>query len=165
MKELINLEKNVNNLQEKIYSVNFDISKSFASNKQVVKNIIKSKNHSMTKEDKKIMVEGNINSLKKAVPVNMITATSNVASTADTITKTDPKDEVNRQLSEFVKKNKLYPLNKDSIYYQEAKKIKDDVRKSVMLLFKEQKELMQDLSKTSIQVASSISGAAILIAP
>lgn len=165
MKELINLEKNVNNLQEKIYSVNFDISKSFASNKQVVKNIIKSKNPSMTKEDIEIMVEGNINSLKKAVPVNMITATSNVASTADTITKTDPKDEVNRQLSEFVKKNKLYPLNKDSIYYQEAKKIKDDVRKSVMLLFKEQKELMQDLSKTSIQVASSISGAAILIAP
>ena len=119
MKELINLEKNVNNLQEKIYSVNFDISKSFASNKQVVKNIIKSKNPSMTKEDIEIMVEGNINSLKKAVPVNMITA-SNVASTADTITKTDPKDEVNRQLSEFVKKNKLYPLNKDSIYYQEA---------------------------------------------
>jgi hypothetical protein len=104
----------------------------------------------MTKEDIEIMVEGNTNSLKKAIPVNTVA---------------DAKEEENRQLSEFAKKNKLYPLNKDSIYYQEAKNIKDDVRKSVMLLFKEQKELMQDLSKTSIQVASSISGAAILIAP
>jgi hypothetical protein len=166
MKELINLEKNVNNLQEKIYSVNFDISKSFASDKQVVKNIIKSKNPSMTKDDIEIMVEGNADSLKKAVPVNTVTANAtNAATTVDTIAKTDPKDEENRQLSEFSKKNKLYPLTKDSIYYQESKKMKDDVRKSVMLLFKEQKELMQDLSKTSIQVASSISGAAILIAP
>jgi hypothetical protein len=150
MKEIINLGKNANTLQEKIYSVNFDISKSFATDKEVVKNIIKSKNPSMTKEDIEIMVEGNTNSLKKAIPVNTVA---------------DAKEEENRQLSEFAKKNKLYPLNKDSIYYQEAKNIKDDVRKSVMLLFKEQKELMQDLSKTSIQVASSISGAAILIAP
>ncbi len=173
MSEFNTLEKNVTTLQEKIYGMNFDISKSYLPDKEIVKNIIKSKNPNMTKDDVELMVEGNLDTYNPGINMKDIKpiSTSATASTStkpgilsNTITSATASS-TKKVVGDLAKKHKLYPMDKNSVYYQEAKKIKSDVRESVMMLFKEQKELMQDLAKTSIQVGSSISGAAILIAP
>lgn len=61
---MLELTKNIDTLQNSIYGSNFDISTFFASDKQVVKNILINKNPTMKKEDAETMVSG-----KKGVAV------------------------------------------------------------------------------------------------
>ena len=63
---MTNLEKNIIQLQEKIYALNVpDISKSFLSDSEVAKLIILSKNLKMSKADADIMIDGKISELTK----------------------------------------------------------------------------------------------------
>lgn len=161
------LEQNLNTLQEKIYSLNFDISKSFLPDSEVAKNIITTKNPKMTKADADIMIDGKISdstkssmyaaSISKSGSTQPITGTSSAAT--DQLIKSKEKS------AEFARKNNIYPLPKDSTFHTEAKKIKSEVRKAFMLMIKEQKELIQDLIKTAIDSGSAIAAAATLCAP
>ncbi len=186
------LEKNIQTLQEQIHSVNFDISKSFISDSEVVKNIIISKNPIMSKADAEIMVDGAISAVTEASMKLSSNIVSTATSTAQSLT-TLPTDislpplptlpplssltptsilnskkttlEIKKDTAEFARKKKIFPLPKNHPIFQEAKNMKKEVRKSVMMMIKEQKAIMQDLIKTAIQMTNSISGAAVLIAP
>lgn len=144
------LENNINKLKESIYSLNYDISKSYLPDNEIIKNMILVKNPSLSKEDVEIMVDGTINGL-----------TSSVSSTVNGLTSSELMRK--EELSKFAQKNNIYPIVKKSVYDDEITKMKDDTRKSVMLLIKSQKDLIQDLGKVSIQITNSIIGASILI--
>lgn len=73
--------------------------------------------------------------------------------------------ESKKKAAKLGKEKKVTPLPKDHPIFKEVEKIKESVKKSVNHIFKEQKGLAQDLIKTSIQAANSISAAATLIAP
>ncbi len=161
------LEQNLNTLQEKIYSLNFDISKSFLPDSEVAKNIITSQNPKMTKADADIMIDGKISESTKS---SMYTASISKSGSTQPITgtssaATDQTIRSKEKSAEFAKKKNIYPLPKDSTFHTEAKKIKSEVRKAFMLMIKEQKELIQDLIKTAIDSGNAIAAAATLCAP
>lgn len=141
------LETNISKLQEAIIGANFDIGKSFLPDNEVMKNILKSKNMSLTKEDLDIMVDGKINDITLS-------------------TSTDSKfREEKKNLASFSKQNYIYPLPPQNQLKSEVKKMKMEARQSAMLLVKSQKDLMQDIAKLSIKISNAVSGAAILTAP
>lgn len=158
------LEQNLNSLQEKIYSLNFDISKSFLPDSEVAKNIMTSKNPKMTKADADIMIDGKISESTKA----SMFATQSGSTQAITGTSSAATNELiksKEKAAEFAKKNNIYPLPKNSPFHIEAKKIKNEVRQAFMMMIKEQKELIQDLIKTAIDSGNAIAAAATLCAP
>lgn len=116
------LENNITKLQNKIFDANFDISKFYLSDKEIVKNILKSKNPKLKSKEAHEMVYGSTSS-----------------------------------------NSTIYPISNDNKYYEEASKIKIEVRESSMLLVKDQKSLVQDLIKTSIQIGNSIPAISLLI--
>ncbi len=160
------VEKNITILQDKIYSVNFDISKSFLPNEEIIKNMIKSQYPQYSDEMLNMMVgiPSVISGITASTISNTIAGLS--ASVTDTISGlTSSISKSTKELGDFAKKNNIWPLPKSSSYHKEVDKRKDEIRKAVMLMVKEQKELMQDLVKVSIQTGTSISGASILISP
>lgn len=147
------LEKNITILQDKIYSVNFDISKSFLPDGEVIKNMIKSQYPQYSDELLNVMVGlPSVTGLSASVTNTIYGLTASVSKTT-------------QELGDFAKKNNIWPLPKSSSYYKEVREKKEEVKRAVMLMVKEQKELMQELVKVSIQTGTSISGAAVLIAP
>ena len=54
----MSLDKNITDLQDTIYSSNFDISSSFLPDNEIVKNIFLSKNSNMTRAEVDQMVDG-----------------------------------------------------------------------------------------------------------
>jgi hypothetical protein len=160
------VEKNITILQDKIYSVNFDISKSFLPNEEIIKNMIKSQYPQYSDEMLNMMV--GIPSVISGITASTISNTisglsASVTNTISGLTSSISKS--TKELGDFAKKNNIWPLPKSSSYHKEVDKRKDEIRKAVMLMIKEQKELMQDLVKVSIQTGTSISGASILISP
>lgn len=138
------LSKNINNLQEKIYSAgDIDISKFFLSDKEIVKNLILSRSPGMTKEDASIMVDG------------FSTATSSVSSGMS-----QAKDKKDSLLSN----SNIYPITENHPFYKEIKDIKASIRSSAMLITKDQKGLIQDLINAALLVGSSIPAIALMIA-
>lgn len=165
------LEKNITILEDKIYSVNFDISKSFLPDEEVIKNMIKSQYPQYSDELLNVMIgithtgglSASIAGLTASVTSTISGLTASIANTISGLTASVSK--ATQELGDFAKKNNIWPLPKSSAYHKEVKKRKAEIKKAVMLMYKEQKELMQDLVKVSIQTGTSISGAAILIAP
>jgi len=145
------LENNIQKLQEKIYGVNFDISKSFLPDNEIAKNILLAKSPSMSKEDAEIMIDGKLGAAQSVV------SGANISMSDAQIAKT--------KTAAFAKANNIYPLPKNNLYYTEVQQIKNEARISVMMLVKTQKELVQELVKASIQIGTSIAGAAVLISP
>lgn len=200
------LEKNIVILQEKIYSVNFDISKSYLPDIEVARKLLLSKNKLLNKDDVSMMLDStsdtDINSASASVvpktkeEIDLEKQKSSITKSKEEIkaekdaakekikqekiaAKAKAKEEKEKAKAKakadrdaakakakaFLKENGIYPLSKNNPIYTEVKKIKDEVRESVMLMVREQKELMQSLVKTSVQMANSIAGAAVMIAP
>jgi hypothetical protein len=174
------LEKNISILQDRIYSSNFDISKSFLSDEEVIKNMIKSQYPQYDDNVLNLMVgltssaastlsgltssvASTLSGLTSSVASTLSGLTSSVASTASGLTSSISKE--NQDLKDFTEKNKIWPLPKDSSYHKESEKKKSEIKKAVMLMVKEQKEILDELVKVSIQTGSSIAGASLLISP
>lgn len=159
------LETNISKLQEAIIGANFDIGKSFLPDNEVMKNILKSKNISLTKEDLDIMVDGKISDIKPSTPSTSTLSSAN-SSMISTKNSTEAKfRESKENLASFSKENHVYPLHPQNQLKAEVKKMKMEARQSAMLLVKSQKDLMQEIAKLAIKIANAISGAAILTAP
>ena len=82
------VEKNITILQDKIYSVNFDISKSFLPNEEIIKNMIKSQYPQYSDEMLNMMVgiPSVISGITASTISNTIAGLS--ASVTDTISPT-----------------------------------------------------------------------------
>lgn len=159
------LESNLIKLQEAILGANFDIGKSFLPDNEIAKNIIRSKNLTLTREDADIIVDGKVKTYDISAygptytpPIDYTSGTfSNTPEGLFAKSKNDTAD--------YAKRKNIYPLKKDTMYYDEVQKLKMECRQSAMLLIRNQKSLVQDIAKASIKIANSIAGAAILIAP
>jgi hypothetical protein len=159
------LENNITKLQEAIMAANFDISKYYLPDNEIAKNILKSKNPGMTKEDADIMIDGKISDVDASVGSVSPTASFADATSGLTASGSSQFRQGKEKINSFAKQNNLYPVPKTSHYYEEVKKIKQEVRQAVMLLIRNQKDLIQDVAKVSIKVATSIAGAAVLVSP
>ena len=158
------LENNITKLQEAIMAANFDISKYYLPDSEIAKNILKAKNPGMTKEDADVMIDGKISDVDASVgsvsPTASTTSTSGLTASGSSAFRKG-KEKINS----FAKQNNLYPVPKTSHYYEEVRKMKQEAREAVMLLIRNQKDLIQDVAKVSIKVATSIAGAAVLVSP
>jgi hypothetical protein len=170
------LEKNIAILQDKIYSSNFDISKSFLPNEEVIKNIIKSQYPQYDDDVLNMMVglTSSLSGLTSSIASSLSGLTSSIASSASGLTSsiassasglTSSISKENQDLKDFTKKNNIWPLPKDSSYHKESEKKKSEIKEAVMLMVKEQEEILDELVKVSIQTSSSIAGASLLISP
>lgn len=158
------LENNLTKLQEAIMAANFDISKYYLPDNEIAKNILKSKNPGMTKEDADIMVDGKISDVNASA--GSISPTASFASVSGlTASGSSTFRQGKEKINSFAKQNNLYPIPKTSHYYEEVRKMKEETRQAAMLLIRSQKDLLQDIAKVSVKIASSIAGAAVLVAP
>ena len=149
------LNSNIATLQDKVYSVNFDISKSFLPDKEVVKNQLLLKNPLMKTKDAQIMVDG---FTSKIGPTGSVPGTPSAGATSSGV-KDISKTEAKKLYGG------VYPLPKTHHYYDEAKKTKKEVREAAMGLIKEQKALVQDLIVTAIKIGNAVPAITLLIAP
>lgn len=231
--------KRIEELERKIYDKEFDISKYFLPDEEIVKNIIKFKNPSMSKSDIDLMVHGpNYNP-----PIDSLSSVSNITenvtknnynfqisnngdgwiakifyegreigkkqyiqnytsnieniqySGAEAVQKEleseannfgfnfDGKSYPKRVVVEVQKayldynSKKIesdvipsnlsgyspYPLGKNSQYYQEALRYKEEVKKSVALFMLSKKELINQLASSLTLLSSSIPGIGIMV--
>jgi hypothetical protein len=135
------LIKVINDTQTKTYNSEFDLGKFLMKDKDIVKNIIALKNPKLSKDDISLMVDDDIdfeNQLPK-VPK-----------------KPNFKIDKIRIDSLRIRKSGVYPISKDSDYYKEALKIKEEFKKAFFILFKGLKNLSKRIINLGVLASSSI---------
>lgn len=171
----ITLYENIAQLKANVYALNvgFDIASYFLPDEEVVVNLLLYKNIKMGEEQARLIVgqlrgvtqsvnEG-ISGLTQSVNQEIAGLTASIQSTISGLTASFQNTK--QDLKDFAEENGIYPLSKTNPLFEEVKKIKEDIRRSVQTLAKEQKALVKDFATFAVETSSSISGASILIAP
>lgn len=161
---MIELEKNISILESKIYGLNFDISKSFLPDKEVVRKLLKHKNPKASKEDIDLMIDGPIDEeyeddIIDNTDEDLETKIRNGEARRYKREEKRKKKEENKRL----KDEGIYPLSEDSTQYEEARAMKREVREASMKVVKDQKLILQDTIQTSIQTGVAIPAIAAVI--
>lgn len=150
MSQYNTLLENINNLENQIYPVGFDISKFFLSDKESVKKLIKIKNPQMSNKDINLMVDSEEESLLKLDEEEKIYKAKNKP-----FNKEIKKENI--QTSKKIYKNIL------KSYYDETKNIKQEIRVSSFLLVENSIDISKKLVNAVIQTSSTIPGVTIMM--
>ena len=163
------LENNISKLESLITSSDFDITKYFVSDDEVVKRILQIKNPNITESQIVLMVNG-VGKFKEDVDNRLKKVDDNKALTDDQ--KKTLKDHIVKETKDIIGSSihainpileKIYPINKEALL-NESKRMKSEVMSSVSKIVKESKNIPKSLANASLLAISGISGASILIA-
>jgi hypothetical protein len=144
--------KRIVELENKIYKNEFDISKFFLPQKEIVKNIIREKNPSMKKEDIILMVHG----------PNYVPPTE-VKKNNQELTPLTKSSDSTGVTSSINSDDSPYPLTEGSEYYKEAQRYQDEIKQSATLFMLSKKELTNQLISSLTLLSSSIPGISMMI--
>lgn len=169
------LYQNIAQLKANVYSldVGLDIASSFLPDEEVMVNLLVFKNLKMTEEQARLIV-GQLQGLTQSANQTIAGLTASVNQTIAGLTAsvnqavaglTASFQDTKQDLKEFAEVYGIYPVSKSNPLFEEVKKIKDDIRKSVRTMAKEQKALVKDFTTFVIETTNSVAGASILIAP
>ncbi len=142
-------KKRIEELENAIYQSEFDISKYMLPDKEIIKNIIRSKNPLMSKEDIETMVYGY--DYKSAIEVASSLINNNQV-IPDEISKAVFKGEYDP-----------YPLPLASQYYKEAQNLKNEVKSAASMVMAHKTEMINDLSSSMTMLTTSIPGIAMMV--
>ena len=180
------LDSNITTLQDKIYGASdFDISKSFLSDDDVVKKILISKNPSMSENDVNIMVYGQssgpsassvsstespYNPTQSSPDTSGPVISSGVSSQSNLYSSTSGYSSGlnSSNLSSDEVKTTFggrFPIPKNSPFHDQARSLKSELKSACVNLIKEEKAIIQNLILTSVKISNAIPGIVILISP
>lgn len=152
-KILDDLSKKANELADKSLSgLPKIIDKVMMPDKMIVKKIVASKSPKMTDDDLNLMIYGK--DLKKIIG----------PSYKPFLTET-LLDKLNPDLLKPDPKSPFQPIPEDFPIFDEAKKLKTEVKDGLYLLQEKSKALVTEITKTGVLIGSTIPAAALLVAP
>lgn len=161
------LETNIDKFKGEIYKSNFDISKHFLPDKEIVKNLIASKGN-FTKDDTHMMVDGkmkiskpedirgSVDNAKKIKDEQAAKAKGDASSKLKDAKgkQNEAMDSAEEQVSGVAAK--VYPLPDNSPLHKEVKEQKEKVRESCAMLMKERDAVSKELINVTLLLANSV---------
>lgn len=169
-------KNNLQKLSDNIYKTeSFDISTLFLSDKDVVKNILKLSNTSMTKDEIDIMTDDDdeydskVSEEREALQAEI----DNLETETDELSRQQKKVRLEEESSKLAERSSIrkeatekgiYPINQDNPIYDKAKSLKKEIREAFFNLKKDLKLLKKNIANSIIETGTSLSGVAILIA-
>lgn len=175
MSQYNTLLKNIDKLENQVYSSGFDISKFLLNDQDAVKQLIKVKNPLMSDNDIDIMVDSEDDLMSKLeIEENKISESEEMlASKYQSLNDDDKENQIiiRLKLREDRKRSKRESIQvakkvyKDRLlsYYEETKNIKNEIRISSFLLVENSIDLSKKLINAVIQTSSTIPGVAIMM--
>lgn len=175
MSQYNTLLKNIDKLENQVYSSGFDISKFLLNDQDAVKQLIKVKNPLMSDNDIDIMVDSEDDLMSKLeIEENKIAESEEMlASKYQSLNDDDKENQriIRLKLREDRKRSKRESIQvakkvyKDRLlsYYEETKNIKNEIRISSFLLVENSIDLSKKLINAVIQTSSTIPGVAIMM--
>lgn len=176
MSQYNTLLKNIDKLENQVYSSGFDISKFFLNDQDAVKQLIKVKNPLMSDNDIDLMVDSEDDLMSKLeIEENKIAESEEqLASKDQNLTEDDKETQriIRLKLREDRRRSKRETIQvakkvyKDRLlsYYEESKDIKNEIRISSFLLVENSIDLSKKLINAVIQTSSTIPGVTIMMA-
>jgi hypothetical protein len=176
MSQYNTLLKNIDKLENQVYSSGFDISKFFLNDQDAVKQLIKVKNPLMSDNDIDLMVDSEDDLMSKLeIEENKIAESEEqLASKDQSLTEDDKETQriIRLKLREDRRRSKRETIQvakkvyKDRLlsYYEESKDIKNEIRISSFLLVENSIDLSKKLINAVIQTSSTIPGVTIMMA-
>ena len=138
------------------------IDTKFMTDSQIVKKIISMKSPGMTDDDLNLLVYGR--NLKKELGAKYKAWESEKEAEKEQEEADKAKPKTKREKRE--KEKKVHkPISKDSPMFDEAKKVKTEIKHKLFLLEEKSKDLAKEVGKLAILIPATISAAVVIAAP
>lgn len=160
---------NINKAQEDIQKMSaLPLDKLTLENKDIVKNMLANDMPKLEKEDIDIMVDG-----FKTFGNNALDFAGEKLSQAEEALKSmvDQGDtpfkikQIKDKIKQAIEDQDIFPLAIDSAYYEKAKELKNELVEKILGFVRKVKELLTDFVNMIVSLATTIPGAALMLAP